>query len=56
VVRGPQGALFGRDAQGSAVNVILNMPTFDRSFPLTGEWGTKGRGLGEMIANNPTVS
>ncbi|MDQ8732306.1 TonB-dependent receptor domain-containing protein [Bradyrhizobium sp. LHD-71] len=53
VLRGPQGTLFGRNAQGGAVNIISRLPTFDRSFSLSGEWGTHG--TGELIANSPLI-
>ncbi|MPZ41039.1 MAG: TonB-dependent receptor plug domain-containing protein [Rhizobiales bacterium] len=55
VLRGPQGTLFGRNAQGGAVSIISRVPTFDRSFSLTGEWGTKRYGLAELIANSPLI-
>jgi iron complex outermembrane receptor protein len=55
VLRGPQGTLFGRNAQGGAVNIIPRAPTFDRSFALTAESGTRRYGLGDLIANSPLV-
>jgi len=55
VLRGPQGTLYGRNAQAGAVNFVPNRPTFDREFRLRGEIGTNGWSLGEFIANTPLI-
>ena len=56
VLRGPQGTLFGRNTQGGAVSVVSRQPTFRREFRVTGEAGSGGHGLGELIVNSPLVA
>jgi len=56
VLRGPQGTLFGRNAQGGAINIVSRKPTFDPSFSLTTEIGSNGYRLGEMVANVPIIA
>ena len=53
VMRGPQGTLFGRNTQGGAINVVSHAPVFKPEFSATGEAGTHGHALGEVVANTP---
>jgi iron complex outermembrane receptor protein len=51
VLRGNQGALYGRDAVGGAINVITARPTFDRSGYVSGKLGNKDYRELESVLN-----
>jgi outer membrane receptor protein involved in Fe transport len=54
VLRGPQGALFGRNSVGGAVNVISQAPLDETSFRITGRYSDPDRSAGEAVVNfNP---
>jgi len=53
VLRGPQGALFGRNAVGGAVNVISNAPKADLGGSLTARYSDPNRTDLEGIVNLP---
>jgi len=53
VYRGPQGALYGRNAVGGAVNVISRRPTDELSGWLKFKYGTNERAEIEAVFNTP---
>lgn len=53
VLRGPQGALYGRNALGGAINIISKRPEDVRDFSLTTKGGGKRYWDLEGIANLP---
>lgn len=40
VYRGPQGALYGRNAVGGAINVVSNRPSMENGGSITAEYGS----------------
>lgn len=53
VYRGPQGALFGRNAVGGAVNVISQAPTPQAQYRVQAGYDDRARFTGEAVANLP---
>jgi iron complex outermembrane receptor protein len=53
VLRGPQGALFGRNAVGGVINVISNRPGEDLEARLTGRYADPERMDVEAVVNLP---
>lgn len=51
VLRGTQGALYGRNAVGGAINVILEQPKFERSGEAFGQYGTNQYKQADLILN-----
>ena len=55
-LRGTQGALFGRNAVGGAINVITAKPTFDFSGKVFAQYGTNDYKQLDLILNTPITS
>ena len=53
VLRGTQGALYGRDAVGGAINVITARPVMDRTGYVSGKVGNKDFREFEGVLNQP---
>jgi iron complex outermembrane receptor protein len=51
VLRGPQGTLFGRNAQAGAINIVTRRPNAEREFLLRQEFGEDGYNRTEAIAS-----
>jgi len=51
VLRGTQGALYGRNAVGGAINVITQQPKFERSGQVLAQYASKDYRQGDLILN-----
>lgn len=55
VLRGPQGTLYGLNAQGGAINYVPNRPVFGREFSLGAEFGSYNWRMGQLTANETLI-
>lgn len=56
VIKGPQVALYGRNAFGGAINVITRAPSNDPSFRASATLGEYGRQEASLVASGPLVA
>jgi len=55
VLKGPQGTLFGRNATGGAVNIILQKPTDELTAAVKGGVGSYGQALTQGFISGPLI-
>jgi iron complex outermembrane recepter protein len=55
VLKGPQGTLFGRNATGGAVNIVLQSPTDELTGAIKGGVGSYGQALTEGTVSGPLI-
>ncbi len=55
VLRGPQAALYGKDAMGAVINVITREPTNKWTGKVGAEYGNMNKVLGQFTVNGPVV-
>lgn len=53
VLRGPQGTIYGRNANGGAVNILTNDPVFAFKSRLALQVGNYGELRGDAVVNTP---
>jgi iron complex outermembrane receptor protein len=53
ILRGTQGALYGRNAVGGAINILTQRPTFEREGQVFLQVGNKEYTEGHLILNTP---
>jgi iron complex outermembrane receptor protein len=53
VLRGPQAALYGKDAMGAVINVITREPTNEWGGKANVEYGNLNKMLGQFMVNGP---